>query len=406
MVYCFAGALALLAVIMGLRALALMSDFNTISYRLATLGWGRLAETIVQNKIAALWHGAFMAVCAGFFIWLFCRAESLPKGVRLAAQRILVLLVAVDALLLSRHYIKTMPLAAFGENEVIRILKSGMPEKRVALVTQEGFYNHWLTYLFPYHGIRTLNVTQMPRMPADYQRFFAAVGRDPLRLWQLSAIGFVLGPSQAWSQFQAEPSLKDAFELVYAYNVRTAGSGIEVVPATAEQPGQHVVMRLKKPAPRYALIGKWETAADDDVLRRLGSTNYALFEKVLVAPECAPDPAMHAGSSEGNQVQLLHYKPGTIRLRASVAAPAILRLADKYDPDWKAWIDGHEAPVMRVDFIFQGVLLAPGMHEIVMQYSPPRWPIALQAFGFAIIAIAAILLLSRNKRNCRHSAGT
>ena len=393
----FAWGLALLAVIMALRALALMSDFNTISYRLATLGWGKLAETIVQNKIAALWHGAFMAVCAGIFIWLLCRPALLPERARLATQWILVLIVAADAFLLSRHYIKTMPLSAYDENEVIRILKSSMPEKRVALVTQEGFYNHWLTYLFPYHGIRTLNVTQMPRMPADYKRFFSAVGHNPLRLWRLSSIGFVLGPAQAWSQFQADPSLKDAFELVYAYNVRPAGSGIEVAPATAEQPGQHVVMRLKQTAPRYALIGNWETADDEEALRRLASTNYALFNTVLVAPECAPNPARHSGSSDGNQIQVLDYRPGKVLLRASAAAPAILRLADKYDSDWKAWIDGHEAPVMRVDFIFQGVLLEPGMHEVIMKYSPSRRFLVLQAIGLACVAAAAICLLRRKR---------
>jgi len=58
-------------------------------------------------------------------------------------------LVAWDAWMLSRFYIKTMPLAALNENAVITLLKQDMPEHRVALVSQDGFYNWWLTFVFP-----------------------------------------------------------------------------------------------------------------------------------------------------------------------------------------------------------------------------------------------------------------
>jgi len=400
----FAGIVLVVALIMGLRALAIMSDFNSLSYRLAALGWGKFADIIVQNKISALWHAAFMMVCAGVFIRLFygnLASRIRNQYVRSAAQWLLVAIVVADAFFLSRHYIKTMPMKAFEENDVIRVLKTALPEKRAVLLTQDGFYNHWLTYLFPYHGIKTINVTQMPRMPADYKKFFEAVGRNQVRLWQLSAVGFVLAPAQAWGQFQNDPAMKEAFEIVYAYNVKPADSYVEVIPATAEQPGQHVIMRLRKPAPRFALIGGWEIIDDDEALRRLGAKDYHLFEKVMIAPGSAVKVSLpvSGGSNECGQVQLLAYRPGKISLRTSSTSSAILRVADKYDPDWKAWIDGKKMDVMRADFIYLGVCVESGMHEVLLEYAPSKWPFVIQAVGFLFFAGAAVLLLYKRKTN-------
>jgi len=399
----FIGFLLVVALVLALRALSLMADLNPLVYRLGSLGWGKFAEVIVQNKITALWHAAAMTVCAGVFIWLYCGNKLRDQFLRNIAPWILLLIVAGDAFYLSRHYVKSMPLKAFQENDVIRVLKSDQNQHRVALVSQDGFYNNWLTYLFPYHGIKTINVTQMPRMPADYKKFFDAVGRNPLRLWQLSAVGFVLAPAQVWGQFQNDPAMKNTFELVYAYNVKPADSYVDVIPATSEQPGQHVVMRLLKPAPRFALLGAWEKVDDAEALRRLGSPDYRLFEKALIAPEFSVKQQDVSGKSDG-EVQVFDYRPGRIRLRTSSVSPVILRLADKYDPDWRVRVDGQEGAVLRVDFIFMGVYLEPGIHEIFLEYTPARWPLVVQAVGFLIFAGAVVVLIIRRQKtfNAQH----
>jgi len=250
----------------------------------------------------------------------------------------------------------------------------------------------------------------MPRMPTDYKQFFNAVGMNPLRLWQLSAVGFVLAPAQLWGQFQKDPVFKEAFELMFAYNVRPAvwegkpmPTAVEVVPATADQPGQHIVMRLLKPAPRFALIGAWEVADDAVTLQRLAAPDYVPFERVLVAPgQSLEKPG--AATSPGGQVQVLEYRPGRIKLKTSSVAPAVLRAADKYDADWRALVDGRKSEVLRVDFIFMGVYLEPGVHEVLLEYAPARWPLAVQALGFLIFAGALLALLRR--KNNPESAGS
>jgi len=397
----FIGLVSVAALILALRALGIMSDENSIVYRLAEAGWGQSAGVIVANKVKALWHAALMTVCVVLFIWLFCQSRVRNRRLIAGAKWLLVLIVAGDAFFLSRHYVKTMPISALAENDVVRILKSVMPEKRIALLSQEGFYNNWLTFLFPYHNIQSVNFTQMPRMPADYKKFLGAVGYPSVRFWQLSAVGLVLAPAQAWVQFQNDPAMKNVFDLVYAYNVRPNGVAVDVLPATREQPGQHAVLRLRLPSPRFALINKWETADDRTVLQRLASTNYPLFEKVMLATEfgekCAGNVQNSSGAPEHGEVQLLGYKAGKISLRTSSVSPCILRVSEKYDPDWHAWVDGQKTEVLRVDFIFQGVYLSPGMHEVTLRYSPPVWPLYVQGAGFLVVITAGLALLFRRR---------
>lgn len=392
------------ALILALCALSILSDSNMLIYRLSTAGWGSFAEVIIRNKIAALWHAVIMTACAGLFILLmFLR---LPKGnvMRRILPWLLVAVVAGDAFWLSRHYVKTMPLKAFEENDVVRILKSDQEYRRVALVSQDGFYNSWLTYLFPYHGIRAINATQMPRMPADYRRFFDAIGKNPMRLWQLSAVGFVLAPAQLWGQFQKDPVFRESLDIVFAYNVRQAvwkgkpvPTAVEVVPATAENPGQHIIIRLLKPAPRFALIGSWEIMNDIDALQYLAAPDYVPFEKVLVAPGYSLNKSDYSANA-GGQIQVLECRPSRIKLKTSSVAPVILRVAEKHDPDWRVLIDGRKSEVLRVDFIFMGVYLEPGMHEVLLEYAPARWPLVVQTLGFLIFA-GALFALLRRKNN-------
>lgn len=167
---------AALAAVLALCAMFISAESGGEINRLTSQWTNNFAAVIVRNKAIALWHAAGMAAVAAGFLALLIWKRSI-RWARIAAW-VLVALVAVDAVWLSRHYIKALPLSALAENDIVRLLQTDQPDRRAALLMQDGFYNFWLTYLFPYHNIRTVNVTQMPRMPADYKRFLETVGRD------------------------------------------------------------------------------------------------------------------------------------------------------------------------------------------------------------------------------------
>jgi len=391
-VFVVAGVLAFWA--MG-QTLARDSMIGTVSQQ----GWGSYASAIVDNKIQALWHAVFMAVCAGIFLLILTRRTvKQPASVAGLVLSItawaVVTLVAADAWLLSRHYVKSMPMSSVAENPVIAILKKDMPEKRVALLSQDSFYNSWLTYLFPYHGINAVNFAQMPRMPEAYKRWLGTVGRNPVRLWQMSAVGYVLAPAKVWTQIQADPSWRDAFDLVYSYNVGPAEAGVSVVPASPQYPGQHVVLRLKKPAPRVVLVGQCRVAADEEALRQMSGRDFVPFEKVFIpADEAAQWKGLEQVSGApgaAGQCVLSKYSPGHMEITVNAARPCVLRVAEKFDPDWKATLDGARVFLGRVDFLSQGVFIPAGQHQVVLDYDPPLTQYYVQGAGLAVCFIALL----------------
>lgn len=360
-------------------------------------GWPEAAaRAIVAHKTGGLLHaGVMSALLAGFFIMLL--KPGVAGGVKQArAAWVLVAVIAVDALLLARHYIQPLPESMIRENEVTRIIKQlNTDHQRVAMVSQNGFYNNWLTYLFPYHGIPALNITQMPRMPAEYQQFLRTVGRNPARYWHLCAVRFLLAPAQIVSQLQKDPNWKNRFEVRYAYNVAGGpGGDIKVIPHTREQPGQHVLLEIKDAMPRFALYDRAREAGDDEALNRLADSGNPLHPEVLVAPD-GEAVALSSAHGIAGTVEMISYDASRIALRVNATRPSFLRLADKYDPDWTARVDGKPVIVRRCDYLFRGIPIDAGEHEVTWAYKPNLWFLWSQAMGLALALAGAGLLVIR-----------
>lgn len=407
----------------GFWALGLTANHESDASWFIAQGWGQYASVIVRNKITALWHATAMMLSVGGVLWFLllrrgkqdvaniCE-DGVPAGSQMTERVfwVLLLLVMVDVWMLARQYVKTMPIVSVAENPVVAILKQDMPEHRVALLSQQEFYGSWLTFLFPYHGISAINTVQAPRMSEDYKNFLGIVGRNPIRMWRLSAVGYVLAPVQMWTQIQNDPAWKDSFDLVYSYDVSRVDTWVNVIPATPQFPGKHVVLRLKQTMPRFALIGGYEVVTDDEALKRLASPAYALSEKVLVSSASPIEPLDGQGINGAGLVgtcKLEKYRSGRVVLDVQAERAAFLRFAEKYDGGWKATVDSRPVPVYRVDYIFQGVPIPVGEHHVVMQYSAPAWGLVTQCVGFAIVLGAAIWLLvgSLRRRNSEAATG-
>jgi len=228
-----------------------------------------------------------------------------------------------------------------------------------------------------------------------------------------------------WPQIQRDSVWSNAFELVYSYNVapvdpKRIEAGFNVYPATGQYPGQHVVLRLTKPAPRFALIGKYRRAEDEEALKLLGSSNWTPFQEVLIGKaengKRGPFDSAQGSEAGGEEwgaltnagfvgtCKLEQYRSGRMELSVQAEQPAILRVSEKYDKDWKAWVDGVSATVHRVDYIVQGVFIPAGAHRVLLQYAPPIWGLYVQFVGMAICFGAAVWLIIGAVRKRRSSA--
>lgn len=99
-----------------------------------------------------------------------------------------------------------------------------------------------------------------------------------------------------------------------------------------------------------------------------------------------PDGAQVGGPSAAG---IDEYSPNYVRVRTRAPWPGTLVLADRYDPGWKAWVDGQEVPVRRANSVFRGVEVSAGEHVVEFRYDP--WPVKV---GLAISAAAALAMVA------------
>ena len=79
------------------------------------------------------------------------------------------------------------------------------------------------------------------------------------------------------------------------------------------------------------------------------------------------------GDRAGDRVERLAYDPkdGLIRLRTHSGGPRVLVVSENYQSNWSVWVDGQEAEMLRVNYIWKGVALPGGEHEVELRYFSP-----------------------------------
>lgn len=345
--------------------------------RFIAQGWPQqVADVIVSNKIAALWHLVFMStiVAAVFAVFTFQRARKLIRfGGWIAAG--LVLIVAADAVKLSKHYVREMPRSYIAANPLTDFLQENIGHERVALLSQQGIYNIWVSYLLPYNHIASFNVAQIGRMPSDYQQLMAVGSKNPLRMWRFAGVKYVLAPSAIEAQLPPNQLGK-----VFAYDLAAAGGHeFKVVP---NPNGAHAVFEFMDPISRYALVPLSAAQTDEQVLSSIADPNQSLPGSTTVP----------------GTVEVIKSGSARIELLVRSEQPCMLRVAQRWHPDWTARVDGKPAELKRVDFICQGVDLPEGEHRVVLKYSPSRTFFYMQCAGVLLLICALCLGFRRAEK--------
>jgi Bacterial membrane protein YfhO len=101
-----------------------------------------------------------------------------------------------------------------------------------------------------------------------------------------------------------------------------------------------------------------------------------------VGPLADPPP----GVTE--EVRLARYREEDVVVDVRAAAPALLVLADAFYPGWQVTVDGVRRPLLRANYLFRGVGVDAGEHEVRFRYRP--WSF----IGGAIVTAGAIFLLA------------
>ncbi len=140
-------------------------------------------------------------------------------------------------------------------------------------------------------------------------------------------------------------------------------------------------------SPNILNIRPLPTATNDEAtLTNLASASFDPAKTVFVSNSLPPcNPALATNQNPGT-VDFTSYAPKRIVLEAKANLPSLLLLNDRYDPNWKVWVDGKPEELLRCNYLMRGVQVPAGTHSIEFRFVP-----SVRMFYISLAAVAVAL---------------
>jgi hypothetical protein len=291
-------------------------------------------------------------------------------------------------------------------NPILDILKDKPWERRVTVFPfggipqlsfiQQYFNVEWLQHQFPYYNIQSLDIPQEPRKGQDKQAFEKATMSNPLRYWQLTNTRLIFGLAgidDAVNQ-QLDP-VKKRFRTHTLFSIEQDPHtmGITVMTNTT---GPFALIEFTGALPRASLYSQWQVVTNDDAALQAVANPSFDPEKSVIVSSTLPTPSSTNPVSAGT-VKFTSYSPKYIQFEAKAEVPSVFLLNDRYNENWKAWLDGKPANIFRCNYIARGLYLTKGDHKIEMRFEAPYKMLYVSLVSLFACLLGLVVIRLRNR---------
>jgi hypothetical protein len=176
------------------------------------------------------------------------------------------------------------------------------------------------------------------------------------------------------------------YSLIGARYVVAGGTAIDLPQVFADERTGAKVYLNEKALPRLFLAPCSRVVPEGKAaLADLGGIS---DPRVEVLVDRGPELACPGAKPEARlTISRFDLSPNEVKARFTSDRAGIVTLTDLHAPGWRAFLDGEETEILKVDGIFRGVRAdRTGEHELRFVYRPPRWNLSL------ILACAGLLL--------------
>lgn len=257
------------------------------------------------------------------------------------------------------------------------------------------YRTEWLQHLFPYFGVQSLDVIQMPRVPQDWMNFNVAMSNSYARLWTLTSTRYLMGPAGFLESLNAQLdpkerrfSIRDGFTLIPKRSLGTEEAhSVEQVEPWPVTNAPFALFEFAGALPRARTYRQWITTSNE--LPLLSTFNEK--ETVLVHEEGHLDLLEMAIPQDG-PADDIRFDPGSTPThrgyRVIAHRDCVLLVNDKYDPGWSVTVDGNPATLLRCNYLMRGVKLSgKRMHWVYFTFRVSHVPLALSLISLGVVAL-------------------
>jgi hypothetical protein len=161
--------------------------------------------------------------------------------------------------------------------------------------------------------------------------------------------------------------------------------------------------RLSGVLPRaYIATRVIPAASQQEALDRLLEAKSALSGTVILeSPQHGPTGAAPA---DPGPVSVTRYENNRVACTVTARSAGFLVLLDSWYPGWKAYMDGREVEVLRANYAFRAVAVAPGTHQVEFLFAPRSFHVGAAITCTTLLTGMAAAVFAALRR--RRSAAT
>ena len=122
--------------------------------------------------------------------------------------------------------------------------------------------------------------------------------------------------------------------------------------------------------PWFYLAPRAQVVADEDRVLELLRSGQIDPSAVALVEEALPFELTNPEVISTDRVQVIeHNSPeGFIHLQTQSENARLLVVSENYQSNWSVWVDGQPADMLRVNYVWKGVVLPPGEHRVEFRY--------------------------------------
>jgi len=162
--------------------------------------------------------------------------------------------------------------------------------------------------------------------------------------------------------------------------------------------GDNLIYENKNALPRAFFVNDVKVInSKTEIFKFFKSKNFNPAKTAILEDE----PEFPIKASENNKVIVESTGIHDIKLKASVAAPALMVLSEIYYPaGWNAYIDGAKTKIFKTNYILRSIFLQPGEHDIEFKFEPNSFKLGLfiSLITFLIMIVALIISVRKLKK--------
>ncbi len=118
--------------------------------------------------------------------------------------------------------------------------------------------------------------------------------------------------------------------------------------------------------PRAWIVHSAQQTTADEALAALASG--AVDPRTTALLEESPPPLVNSPNPTTSTARIATYSPDFISVVTQTSAGGLLVLSEVFDPDWKAYVNGKEAPIYRANHLFRAVEIPASTSTVEFRY--------------------------------------